>query len=81
MIPVNIEAIVREIHRDLSPQFEEELRRHLCKKDKKWLVDQIVRLTLNKHSLEIWDRKEIQKQKDILRAKRVARLEKMQMDE
>lgn len=81
MIPVNIEAIVRDIHRDLSPRFEEELRRHLCKKDKKWLIDQIVRLTLNKHSLEIWDRKEVQKQKDILRAKRIARLEKMQLDE
>lgn len=81
MIPVNIEAIVREIHKDLSPQFEEELRNHLCKKDKKWLIDQIVRLTLNKHSLEIWDRKEVQKQKDILRAKRIARLEKMQLDE
>lgn len=81
MIPVNIEAIVREIHRDLSPQFEEELRSHLCKKDKKWLIDQIVRLTLNKHSLEIWDRKEIQKQKDIRRAKRIARLEKMQLNE
>lgn len=81
MIPVNIEAIVREINRELSPQFEEELRRHLSKKNKSWLIDQIIRLTLDKHSLEAWDRKEIQKKKEILRAQRIARLEKMQLDE
>lgn len=81
MIPFNIEAIVREINRELSPQFEEELRRHLCKKNKGWLIDQIIRLTLDKHSLEAWDRKEIQKKKEILRAQRIARLEKMQLDE
>ena len=52
MLSVNIEAIVREINRELSPQFEEELRRHLSRKNKSWLVDQIVRLTLDKHGLE-----------------------------
>ena len=81
MIPVNIEAIVREINRELSPQFEEELRRHLRKKKKGWLVDQIIRLTLDKHSLEVWDRKEIRKKKENLRAQRIARLETMQLDE
>ena len=81
MIPVNIQSIIQEINRELSPQFEEELRRHLIKKNKSWLIDQIVRLTLDKHSLEAWDRKEIRKKKDILRAQRIARLEKMQLDE
>jgi len=81
MVPSNIQSIVREIHKDLSPQFEEELRRHLKGKTKAWLVDQIVRLTLDKHSLEAWDRKEIQKVKDLKRARRIARLEKIQMDE
>lgn len=81
MIPTNIQGIIHEINRELSPQFEEELRRHLNKRNKSWLVDQIVRLTLDKHSLEAWDRKEIQKQKEILRVKRIARLEKMQLDE
>jgi len=81
MIPVNIQSIIREINRELSPRFEEELRRHLGKKNKSWLIDQIVRLTLDKHSLEAWDRKEVQRKKDILRAQRIARLEKMQLDE
>lgn len=81
MIAFNIEAIVREINKELSPQFEEALRFHLNKQNKSWLIDQIVRLTLDKHSLEVWDLKEIQKKKEILRAQRIARLEKIQLNE
>ena len=81
MTPVNIEGIVRVIHRELSPKFEEELRHHLKRKNKKWLVDQIVRLTMDKHSLQAWDRKEIQKKKDRQRNERIARLKEMQLDE
>lgn len=81
MTPLNIQNIIREINRDLSPQFEEELRRHLDRKNKRWLIDQIVCLSLDKHRLEVWDRKEIQKKKDILRAQRIARLKNMQLDE
>jgi hypothetical protein len=39
MIAFNIEAIVREINKELSPQFEEALRFHLNKQNKSWLID------------------------------------------
>ena len=55
MIPVNIQSIVREINRELSPQFEEQLRHHLDKKTKSWLIDQIVRLTPDTHSMGTWN--------------------------
>ncbi len=48
----NIETIVREINRDLVPEFEKKLRAHLAEQDKDWLIEQIVRLTLDAHSLE-----------------------------
>ncbi|MEO6351004.1 MAG: hypothetical protein ABIP53_10170 [Candidatus Limnocylindrales bacterium] len=50
-----IEEIVRQINRELSPQFEERLRALLADKDREWLVDQLVRLTLDSHSLEDLD--------------------------
>src|SRR3990172_458536 len=53
----NIEHIVRRINRDLVPQFEEKLRTYLAGQDKEWLVEQIVRLTLDAHSLQAMDRK------------------------
>jgi len=81
MNSANIETIVRVIHKDLSPKFEEELRGHLKQKSKKWLVDQIVRLTMDKHSLQAWDRKEVQKKKDRQRNERITRLKEMQLDE
>ena len=54
---LNIEHIVRRINRDLVPQFEEKLRAYLAGQDKEWLVEQIVRLTLDAHSLQTMDRK------------------------
>ena len=47
-----IERIVRSINRALSPQFEERLRTALAEQDREWLIDQIVRLTLDAHSLQ-----------------------------
>lgn len=54
---LNIEHIVRRINKELVPQFEERLRSYLADKDKDWLVEQIVRLTLDAHSLQAMDRK------------------------
>jgi hypothetical protein len=48
----NIEAILRQINKDLAPQFEEKLRAHLAEQDKEWLIEHIVRLTLDARSLE-----------------------------
>ena len=47
-----IEEIVRSINRELTPQFDERLRAILAEQDREWLIDQIVRLTLDAHSLE-----------------------------
>ena len=54
-----IEAIVRSIQRDLTPAFEERLRAALADQDREWLIDQIVRLTLDAHSLEEIDRRSV----------------------
>jgi hypothetical protein len=39
----NIESIVREINKELTPQFEEKLRAYLADQDKDWLIEQIIR--------------------------------------
>jgi hypothetical protein len=70
----NIDAIVRQINKDLVPQFEERLRQHLAAQDKDWLIEQIVRLTLDAHSLEEMDRKFHQ---EVTLKRRVERLERL----
>ena len=54
-----IEGIVRRINRELGPQFEERLRAELAERDREWMIDQIVRLTLDAHSLEEIDRRSV----------------------
>ena len=49
---MTIESIVRGINRELVPLFEERLRAALADQDREWLVDQVVRLTLDAHALE-----------------------------
>lgn len=34
-----IEAILRQINKDLVPQFEEKLRAYLAEQDKEWLIE------------------------------------------
>lgn len=76
-----IEAIVRSINKDLVPQFEDKLRQYLVQQDKEWLIDQIVRLTLDAHSLEEMERKVIQEMKARKRAERAGRIRTMALDE
>ena len=52
-----IETIVRSINRELTPLFDERLRAALAEQERDWLIDQIVRLTLDRHSLEEIDRR------------------------
>ena len=40
----NIEAILRQINKDLVPEFESKLRAYLADQDKEWLIEQVVRL-------------------------------------
>ena len=75
-----IETIVRQLNRDLVPRFEEKLRAILQKQDREWLIDQIVRLTLDAHSLEEMDRRIVQQRKARARAERVRRLRALGLD-
>ena len=75
-----IENIVREIRRDLTPVFEQKLRAYLMDQDKEWLIEQIVRLTLDAHSLQEMDRKVMQELKARQREARIERVKELGMD-
>jgi len=75
-----IEDLVRAINRDLSPQFEERLRQALADKERDWLVDQLVRLTLDAHSLEDLDRAQVLELKARHRQERLARVTALELD-
>ncbi len=74
-----IEAIVRQINKDLVPQFEEKLRAYLADQDKEWLIEQIVRLTLDAHSLEEMDRQHIREQETRRRRERAERVKRLNL--
>ncbi len=70
----NIHSIVRRINRELVPQFEERLRSYLAEQDREWLIEQIVRLTLDAHSLQEMDRKFVKEMQARRRAERAERV-------
>ena len=76
-----IETIVREIRRDLTPVFEQKLRSYLMDQEKEWLIEQVVRLTLDAHSLQEMDRKLMQEMKACQREARIERVKKLEMNE
>ena len=75
-----IEELVRKINRELSPQFEEMLRAELVDRDREWLIDQLVRLTLDAHSLQDLDVAAAVEAKARRRAERLARVTAMAVD-
>ena len=75
-----IEGIVRSINRDLVPAFEEKLRTELEGHDRAWLIDQIVRLTLDAHSLQEMDRRSVVEAKLRARSERHARVRELGLD-
>ena len=77
---VTIQTITQQINKELVPLFEERLRSQLVTQDKDWLIDQIVRLTLDAHSLQEMDRKLIQEIKARKRAERISRLRELSLD-
>lgn len=77
---MSIEDVVRRINRELSPQFEERLRTALADKDREWLVDQLVRLTLDAHALEDLDVAAAAEAKAKRRAERLARVTALAID-
>ena len=58
------------------PQFEEKLRAYLADQDREWLIEQIVRLTLDAHSLEEMDRRHIRQKETRRRQERAERVKK-----
>jgi hypothetical protein len=77
---MNIDALVKSINRELSPLFEERLRDALAEKDRDWLIDQVVRLTLDAHSLEEIDRRSERRSKDRVRLERLNRVKALSLD-
>ena len=69
-----IQSILRQINKEVVPLFETRLREHLDTQDRAWLIEQVVRLTLDAHSLQEMDRKQLQEAKARKRAERVGRL-------
>jgi len=76
-----IESIVREIRRELTPVFEQKLRTYLLDQDKDWLIEQVVRLTLDAHSLQEMDRKVMQEMKARQREARIERVKRLDVDD
>jgi len=64
----DIETVVRQINREIVPQFEERLRAHLESQERGWLIEQVIRLTLDAHSLEERDRRRFREEEDRKRA-------------
>jgi len=75
-----IHHLVQSVQRDLTPVFEERLREQLADKDREWLIDQIVRLTLDAHSLQEIDRKVEREAKSAARAARIERVTLLALD-
>lgn len=75
-----IESIVREIRKDVTPIFEQKLRAYLSDQDKDWLIEQVIRLTLDAHSLQEMDRRVMQEAKARLREERIQRVKGLGMD-
>lgn len=78
---LTIEHVIQEINKELVPQFEQKLRSYLQGQSPEWLVEQIIRLTLDKHSLQSKDRSVDRKAKAQRVARRAKRLREMGLDE
>lgn len=76
-----IETIVRQINREIVPHFEEKLRAYLVQQDKEWLIEQIVRLTLDAHSLQELDRKHHKELENLKRAEFSQRVKQLSLDD
>ena len=73
-----IESVVQTVNRELAPRFEERLRHHLAGRDKEWLIEQIVRLSLGAHGQQATDQGNPREAEE--RAERVSRLRDIALD-
>ncbi|CAN5580078.1 hypothetical protein BH09ACT4_BH09ACT4_10110 [soil metagenome] len=77
----DITGLVRHVQLELSPAFEVRLRELLADKDRDWLVDQIVRLSLDQHSVTELDRRAQHDAKALARSQRLERVRALAVDE
>jgi hypothetical protein len=75
-----IDAIVQSVHRALAPQYEAQLRAQLADRDRDWLIDQVVRLSLDAAAVEQLDRQATIATKAAARAARRERVQRMAVD-
>jgi|GEM_PF-1219168 len=76
-----IEKVVQKINQELAPKFENKLRFYLETQDKEWLIEQIIRLTMDNQSRQESDRKVFQEIKQQQRTERLARLKELELNE
>ncbi|GHF25611.1 hypothetical protein [Pseudolysinimonas yzui] len=76
----DIRSLIRAVNLELSPVFEEKLRQLLADKDRDWLVDQVVRLSLDAHGLREIDRRSEREAKARARAARLERVRALRLD-
>jgi hypothetical protein len=76
----DIRSLIQSVNLELSPVFEERLRALLVDKDREWLVDQVVRLSLDAHSLREIDRRSERDAKARARAARLDRVRALELD-
>jgi hypothetical protein len=75
-----IEAILGRVHQALAPDFEAQLRAHLAGRDRDWLVDQVVRLSLDPATRAQRDRLAASAAKAEHRAARITRVQRLALD-
>ncbi|MGE5373700.1 MAG: hypothetical protein ACM3XO_01490 [Bacteroidota bacterium] len=76
----NIETVIGEINKNLVQEFEKKLRTYLVGQEKDWLVEQIIRLALDAHSLEERDRKQFREGESRKRQARSERLKNLRLE-
>jgi hypothetical protein len=76
----NIETVIGEINKNLVQEFEKKLRTYLVGQEKDWLVEQIIRLDLDAHSLEERDRKQFREGESRKRQARSERLKNLRLE-
>jgi hypothetical protein len=79
-MPTTIETVVQSINREVAPLFEERLRADLAGRDREWLIEQVVRLTLDAHSLRDMDHREVAAARARARAERLERVRALALD-
>ena len=76
----SIENVVHSVDRELASHFEERLRQHLARRDKEWLIEELVRLSLVAHGPRAADHDLPEKAEVQTRAERTSRLRDIALD-